>query len=236
MSDTIVVMNDRLGHFKDNPTARPLFNESNEQVGWLFSVKTNDDSQPSDIVISLLWSEYVSSPMCSHTIDNPQDLTRYQKLLHKPFIEGVEKEPFQNKYKRFYFYDKSSWHDRTAEDVLKLPNASYTGYGLVGFSYIDNEAEDLLTVNKESAQKIEIYLNDLEIINLVVQDLSPNEAFWKNKNDLWFNFTLNYNDYYSLLTYAEPLVSVYHQPLLAWHQPELSFSPYLGLFNWFYLD
>jgi len=236
VSDTIAVMDDRLGHFKDKPTARPLFNEVGKQVGWLFSVNADDDNPPSDIVVSLLWSEFVSSPMCSHTIDKPKGLTRYQKLLHKPFIEGSEKKTFESKYKRFYFHDKMSWHDKTTMDMRDVRDTSYTGYGLVGFSYIDNEAEDLLPLNKESAQKIEIYLNDLEIIKLVVQDLSPNEAFWKNKNDLWFNFTLNYSDYYSLIQYAEPLASVYHQPSLAWHQPDLSFSPYLGLFNWFYLD
>jgi len=243
VSDTMTVMKDSLGHLTGKTNARPLFSENGEQVGWVH-IPAGDEGLHRNLILSILWAEYLTTPLCSHTAEDFNGLTRCQRLLHKPFVEGSDAQPFNLQYQRFYFHDNKSWHkENNSVNMSSHPYLygekqipAYKDYGLIGFCLIDNEAEDLLNTPSDSAQKIELYLHKEELQRIVKEDLIPNKAFWKNKEDLWFNFDLDYDNYRSVLNYAEGLTSVYHTPTLAWDEPVISFSPYLGLFNWNYLD
>tara|TARA_R110000824_G_scaffold243542_1_gene432265 strand:+ start:161 stop:892 length:732 start_codon:yes stop_codon:yes gene_type:complete len=233
--DIIQVMTKQIGHFRREPTAHPLFNEADKQVGWVFS-DSKAEATPQHIMLALAWAEYVNSPYCSHSASDFETLTSYQKMLHNPSYESnpLYGGKFHQRHKAFHFYDFPEWKKSSSElldtPVTHLPESASDNYGLVGFGYIDTEHHD------PDNKKIEIYLED-NLLNVCVnEDLRPNSAYWEKGNYCWFNLSLPFSDYQELTQHSEPIVSIHHTPILSWNEPDVSFATELGLFNWLFFE
>lgn len=236
MYDNIEVMNLTLGHFKAETNARPIYNELNEQIGWIFPLEQTINGTPTNLVMSIAWEKYLQSPYCSHSASNFSNLTAHQKILHNPVYEK-DSLPFQHTHKAFHFNNSEKWNENNLyntnneleEEEFKISSPS--NYGLVGFYYIDNAI-----TSQNELTKIEVYFEDTMFNTLVNKDLTPNEAYWKKGGYTWVNLTIPFSEYSCITQYQEPSAVIYHAPILSWDEPDISFSPYLGLFNWLYLD
>jgi len=228
-------MSTTLGHFKSKPTARALFNEADKQVGWVFV--ENSLGHPLNLIISIAESEYKKSPYCSHSVSDLENISSYQRVFHNP---SYENDPlyrnskglkFNARHKSFYFKDFPEWHEFNLRETVPNFENYYEEYGLLGFCYIDNEK------NPDSRNpQIEIYLEDNMFSVCVEKDLLPNLAYWEQGNHRWFNLNIPFTYYTKLLNYEEPIYSIYHSPTLSWHEPDLSFTMALGLFNWLHFE
>jgi len=227
-------MSTNLGHFKSKPTARALFNEADKQVGWVFV--ENSLGHPLNLIISLAESEYRKSPYCSHSVSDLENISSYQQIFHNPsytnnpLYGGSKSEKFNARHKSFYFKDFPEWHEFNPVDTQLTP-LTPNDYGLLGFCYIDNEKNPT-----SQNPQIEIYLEDNMFEVCVKKDLLPNLAYWEQGGHRWFNLNIPFTYYTKLLNYEEPIYSIYHSPTLSWHEPELSFTTALGLFNWLHFE
>ena len=234
--DIIQVMTKQIGHFRREPTARPLFNDECKQVGWVFS-DTQAEATPDHLILALAWGEYVNSPYCADSTSNVDNLTSYQKIFHNPSSPTFNAKglKFDQRHKAFHFYDFAEWNNPTHSQVVNTPlthlaDSDSDNYALVGFGYIDTDYP------QAENKKIEIYLED-NLLNVCVNDeLRPNSAFWEQGNYCWFNLSLPFSDYQELTQHSEPIVSIHHSPILSWNEPDVSFASALGLFNWLFFE